>query len=78
MVNDDFYGKGDNIKKFEMMIFDRWGNMIFFADDINKHWDGIANHGKDVAQQDVYVYSVKITDHKDKKHKYTGTVTIVK
>ncbi len=77
-INDEFYGKGDYIKKFEMMIFDRWGNMIFFTDDINKHWNGVANHGKDLAQEDVYIYAVKITDNKDKKHKYTGTVTIVK
>lgn len=77
-INDDFYGKGDYIKKFEMFIYDRWGNLIFFADDINKHWDGKANHGKEIAQEDVYVYTVKITDTKDKKHKYIGTVTIVK
>jgi len=77
-INDEFYAKGDFILDFEMFIYDRWGNMIFFADDINKHWDGIASHGKEVAQQDVYVYVVKITDHKDKKHKYMGTVTIVK
>ena len=38
-----------------------------------------SNYFEDIqAQQDVYVYTVKITDHKDKKHKYTGTVTIVK
>jgi gliding motility-associated-like protein len=77
-VNDEFFGKGDYINKFEMFIFDRWGNLIWFSDDINKHWDGTANHGTEMAQQDVYVYDVRITDHKDKKHKYLGTVTIVK
>lgn len=77
-VNDEFFGKGDYIKKFEMFIYDRWGNLIFFADDINKHWDGKANHGKEMSQEDVYVYTVKITDTNDKKHKYIGTVTIVK
>ena len=61
-----------------MSVFDRWGNLIFFSDDINKHWDGKANHGKDMAQQDVYVYIIKIKDFKQIKHKYTGTVTIVK
>ena len=77
-INDEFYGKGDHIKEFEMSIFDRWGNLIFFTDDINKHWDGKANYGLDIAQQDVYVYSVKIKDYKEKKHTYLGTVTIVK
>ncbi|MDQ3048607.1 MAG: choice-of-anchor L domain-containing protein [Bacteroidota bacterium] len=77
-INDDFYGKGEHIQDFEMFIYDRWGNMIFYADDINEHWTGKANHGSEIAQQDVYVYVVKIKDNKDRKHKYIGTVTLVK
>ncbi|MCX6294726.1 MAG: gliding motility-associated C-terminal domain-containing protein, partial [Bacteroidetes bacterium] len=77
-INDDFFGKGDYIKKFEMSVYDRWGNLIFFADDINKHWDGKANHGSELAQEDVYVWKISITDANDKKHSYIGTVTIVK
>ncbi|MCW3104226.1 MAG: hypothetical protein JWO09_2666, partial [Bacteroidetes bacterium] len=77
-INDEFYGKGDFIKKYEMSIYDRWGNLIFHTDDINTHWDGKANHGSETAQEDVYVYVVKLSDYKDKKHKYIGSVTIVK
>jgi gliding motility-associated-like protein len=77
-INEEFYGKGEHIKEYEMNIFDRWGNLIFHADDINEHWDGRANHGSEVAQEDVYVYVVKLTDNHDKIHKYIGTVTIVK
>ncbi len=77
-VNDYFQGKGVGIKKYEIMIFDRWGNLIWYSDDINKLWDGKANHGSEMAQQDVYVWKVKLTDVFDKKHSYIGTVTIVK
>ncbi len=77
-VNDLFFGKGVGIKKYELFIFDRWGNLIFNADDINNGWDGKANHGSDVAEIDVYVWKVKLTDVFDKKHNYIGTVTIVK
>ena len=77
-VNDYFYGKGVGIKKYELYVFDRWGNLIFFADELDKYWDGKANHGSDMAQQDVYVWKVKLTDVFDKKHNYIGTVTIVK
>ncbi len=77
-VNDFFQGQGVGIAKYEIMIFDRWGNMIWYTDDINKLWDGKANHGDDMAQQDVYVWKVKLTDVFNKKHNYIGTVTIVK
>jgi gliding motility-associated-like protein len=77
-INDTFTGRGIFIKKFEMSIFDRWGNLIFFSEDINKPWDGKANHGSDMAQEDVYVYSINVTDFKNKKHNYKGIVTLVK
>jgi gliding motility-associated-like protein len=77
-INDEFYGKGEFITEYEMNIFDRWGNLIFHTDDITKHWNGKANNGAEVAQEDVYVYSVHLKDHHGKKHKYLGTVTIVK
>lgn len=78
-VNDYFFGQGIGIVKYDIYIFDRWGNMIYHGDDIDaSKWDGRANHGADVAQQDVYVWKVKLTDVFGKKHNYIGTVTLVK
>ncbi len=76
-INDTFLGKGKGIIKYELMIFDRWGNFIFYADDINKGWDGKANSGAETAQQDVYVWKVNLTDIFNKKHSFIGTVTLV-
>ena len=77
-TNEEFYGKGDFIADFEMLIFDRWGNKIFRSTDINKHWDGRANNGAEIAQQDVYIYVVNIKDIKKEEHHFHGTVTLIK
>lgn len=77
-INDEFFGSGVGIAKYELIIFDRWGNLIFYTDKLNDKWNGHANHGSEIAQQDVYVWKVKLTDVFDKKHNYIGTVTIVK
>jgi gliding motility-associated-like protein len=77
-INDTFTGKGVFINQYEMTIFDRWGNLIFFSDDILKPWDGMANHGSEIAQRDVYIYSIKVTDFKNKKYSYKGDVTLVR
>jgi len=77
-VNDTFTGKGIFIKEFEMSIFDRWGNLIFLSTNISKGWDGRANHGNEIAQQDVYVYVIKVIDFKNKKHNYKGIVTLAR
>lgn len=77
-INDFFSGKGTFVGVYEMAIFDRWGNLIFSSDDITKPWDGKANRGDVIAQGDVYIYSIKITDFKKRKHTYKGIVTLVR
>jgi len=77
-VNDTFSGKGIFISKYEMRIFDRWGNLIFVSDDVDKAWDGKANRGAEIAQGDVYIYSINIVDYKKGKHSYKGIVTLVR
>ncbi len=78
-VNDYFFGQGIGIVDYDIYIFDRWGNMIYHGDNIYaSKWDGKANHGSDVAQQDVYVWKVKLKDVFGKTHNYIGTVTLVR
>jgi len=77
-TNDVFNGKGIEITEFEMLIFDRWGNNIFQSHDLNDGWDGRANGGTEIAQQDVYVYEIHLKDFSGKPHFYTGNVNLVK
>jgi gliding motility-associated-like protein len=77
-TNDVFYVYGEEITTFEMMIFDRWGNKIYESDDMNEGWDGRANGGSAIAQQDVYVYKVMLEDFEGKKHKFDGHVSLLK
>ncbi len=79
-LNDTFkpLGIGFDIDNFEMMIFDRWGNLIYRTTDLNKGWDGKANGGANIAQEDVYVWKVNTRDFSGADHHYIGRVTIVK
>jgi gliding motility-associated-like protein len=77
-LNDEFYVKGENIDKFEMMIYDRWGNMVFRSENINDHWKGNVKGGSEIAQEDVYVYIINLKDKVGERHQYIGHVTIVK
>lgn len=46
---------------FEILIFNRWGNLIFESDDMKFEWDGITHRepNSSKAQIDVYVYRVR-------------------
>ncbi len=76
--NDTFSGKGIFIKEYEMSIYDRWGNLIYKTNAIAHPWDGRVNNSAEIALQDVYVYSIKVTDLKNEVHLFKGTVALIK
>jgi gliding motility-associated-like protein len=77
-LNDVFMPKGEGIISYSMYMYDRWGNMIFYSDDINKGWDGRANGGNNIAQEDAYVYIINVTDPQGHNATYRGIITLVK
>ncbi|MES2141116.1 MAG: PKD domain-containing protein [Bacteroidota bacterium] len=77
-TNDGFSGFGTNISKYDMWIFDRWGNTIFHTSDLYEKWNGKAKKGAKIAQRDVYVYLVVLSDFRGTEHQYKGTVTLVR
>ncbi len=77
-VNDLFSGFGIGIDKYDMWVFDRWGEMIYYTNDIAKGWDGKRIGKSDEVQQDVYTWKVKVRDIFGKNHDYIGHVTLLK
>ncbi|HEY6160150.1 MAG TPA: gliding motility-associated C-terminal domain-containing protein [Bacteroidia bacterium] len=64
--------------RFDMWIFDRWGNMIFHTSDLNKGWDGRVNGDPKIVQEDVYVWKVNVYDTHGKKHQFVGHISLIK
>jgi gliding motility-associated-like protein len=56
-INDKFFGKGTDITFYHLMIFDRWGELIFETQKQEQGWDGFYK-GR-LAEQDVYVWKIK-------------------
>ncbi len=79
-VNDVFLplGVGWDPEKYQLDIFDRWGNNCFNTKEVGKGWDGRANNGSETAQIDTYTWKVDLTDVFGKNHKYIGRVTIIR
>ncbi|MFL5752769.1 MAG: PKD domain-containing protein [Bacteroidia bacterium] len=78
-INDGFRGTGIGISNYNLWIYDRWGNMIFYSNELDAYWNGtVQGKGDGIVQEDVYVWKVKFKDLRGKKHDYEGTVTVVK
>ena len=77
--NEIFKPVGEGITDYKLFIFDRWGSLIFFSDDIDKGWDGTYQaKGTDILQQDVYVWKIQVKNVKSESKDLTGTVTLLK
>ena len=71
-------GMGIDENNFEMWIFDRWGNNIFYTQKWGKGWDGTVNGSTNLVQEDVYVWKIVLKDFKDEKHQYVGHVSMIR
>ncbi len=74
--NQVFFPFTEYVDKFHMMIFNRWGEMIFETYDINKGWDGYYK-GK-LCQQDAYVWKIEATFFDGREKSLTGDVTLLR
>jgi gliding motility-associated-like protein len=83
--NDLFFPTGYyvNPDKFNMMIFDRWGNLYFNTNkwDVKQSegWNGTKDNSgslNDVVM-DIYVYRIRLTDMDGRKHEYIGRIALL-
>lgn len=59
--NDVFYVRGLGIKDFELGIFNRWGEQIYYSKKIDQGWDGTRPIGGEELPAGAYVYYIKGT-----------------
>jgi gliding motility-associated-like protein len=80
-INDLFQPKGMGWMpdKYEFLIYDRWGNLIFKTNDYAKGWDGTVKGSGGICPSDVYVYKIRATSsaHSERKE-FAGHVTLMK
>jgi len=72
--NDVFTLNGLNVETLELVILNRWGNVVFESTDINANWNGRnKNTGNDCADG-VYFYKYIITGQGDQSAEGHGFV----
>ncbi len=76
-INDVFRAYGENIREFRMEIRNRWGELIFETEDINKAWDGSVRDGEHYVQIDTYVWTIWY-DTKEGMNKLVGHVNVIR
>ena len=75
-INETFSGQGIGLEKYEMWIYNRWGENIFYSASMNDGWDGTFK-GKQV-ESGMYIYKFNIVDVAKEQQQYTGEVYLMR
>jgi gliding motility-associated-like protein len=74
-LNDTFGVSGEAIQKFDMQIYNRWGDLIFESANASQKWDGTFKGSK--VPEGIYVYKISASGISGKNIKKDGTVTVI-
>ena len=79
-LNDNFGISGFRTEKiidYDFQITNRWGQVIFYSNDVNEKWDGKTKKGND-AVAGTYLWSARITDEQGKITRKFGDVILIR
>lgn len=74
--NDVFFPLSYGVEKYQLLIFNRWGELIFMSDEVNRGWDGY--YKGNLCKQDVYVWKVHATFSDGREIMRAGDVTLIR
>ncbi len=74
--NHEFKPVGEFFGKYNIQIFNRWGELLYETQNINEGWDGTYNG--QLVQQGSYVYKVSMIDLGGRRFNQSGTVLLIK
>lgn len=74
--NDVFRPKVfDDVRNYELSIYNRWGSLVFRSKDIKRGWDGVFRGSSQLAQ--TFMYICTYTNSRGQQQEMRGTVLLV-
>ncbi|GAB3176940.1 T9SS type B sorting domain-containing protein [Telluribacter humicola] len=74
--NDVFQAKGIFFDSFQMLIYNRWGEVVYSSTDSSQGWDGLINGER--APEGNYIYRVEIKDSTSKPFVKSGSFLLLR
>lgn len=75
-LNDIFKVFGQFTAQVEFKIFNRWGELLFITDDLDKGWDG--TYKSNAMPEGTYVFRAYLTDQAGRTSERSGTILLLR
>jgi len=73
-LNDVFFPVMRGVKRYELQIFNRWGELIFSTSSPDRNWDGTLQG--EPCPQGIYNYKLNVLNNKSQEMNYNGVITL--
>ena len=81
-LNDVFAPMGIGVvpSEYSLLVYDRWGNLVYSSKSVGRPWDGTINNTGEPAQIGSYVWKIVANDYTDEhqKNEYSGYVNLIR
>lgn len=75
-LNDTFQVMSQYADAVEFMVFNRWGEMLFYTTDLSVAWDG--TYKGNIVPEGTYVFRAFLTDMAGVKYERSGNVVVLR
>ena len=77
-VNDGWRAEGVGVESFHLLVIDRWGEVLFETDDMERYWNG-SPRGEGLSHMnDLFIYMIEVQGICEDFDRLTGTITLVR
>ena len=76
--NSIFFPIVDGVLDYQLLIFNRWGEVVFMSKDVLIGWDGYYRGSETMCAQDVYIWKAKGKYAGGKTFDKVGSITLLK
>jgi len=77
-VNEQWAWQTNNVLDIEVLIWNRWGELIFKSTDLNGYWDGSVNNGNHYSLNGIYPYIFRFKNEKGLWQELNGNILIMR
>ena len=67
-----------NEQSYRLLIYDKWGKLVYETTDTNSGWDGIRKDNGKFGDISTYSFIASFITYRNELHKKTGTFLLIK
>lgn len=77
-LNDVLKIEGNSVNSIQMLIFDRWGGLVYEINSLNQHWGGNKQGENYYLPSGVYNYTIEGIDNHGREFTQRGSVNLIR